>query len=288
MRLTTDRLIAFAMIALAGVIGCNSHQPGTGGSTGSGTTGAAIADAGPPSRQDADQFFVALRDRTATPTQLTKPFCVAIAPPMTDEDKKLGYSQANAQEWLAQFRDTKFPVMEETKFGNAIVLRGRAEFPTKKEAFAVRLIRDGSGYKVDWLQHSGQYLSMNIASPADPDLAAAQDTVRNMLDLMLGNNFKDAPLLMTLEWKKRLSPLPPDAKPKDGLEYDPGFLVPALRNVVFGATAYTLSDAKLDPSRETTTFVVDFEVDGKKVPHTVKVTKDNGTGWWLVAGFDRS
>jgi hypothetical protein len=283
MQLTTDRCLA--MIALAAVIGCNSHQPGTGSSTSSGTTGAAVADAGPPTRQDADQFFVALRDRTATPMQLTKPFCAAIAPPLTDEDKKLGYSQANAQEWLAQFRDTKFPVMEETKFGNAIVLRGRAEFPTKKEAFALRLVRDGNGYKVDWLQHS-EHLSMGIASPADPDLAAAQDAVRNMLDLMLGSNIKDAQLLMTLDWKKRLSPLPPDAKAKDGLEYDPGFLVPALRNVVFGATAYTLSDGKLDPSRETANFVVDFEVDGKKVPHTVKATKDSASGRWLVAGFD--
>jgi hypothetical protein len=284
MRLTTDRCLA--IIALAAVLGCNSRQPGTGGSTGTGTTGAAVADAGPPSRQDAEQFLVALRDRTATPAQLTPTFRTAIAPPVTDEDKKLGYSQANAQEWLAQFRDTKFPVMEETKFGNAIVLRGRAEFPTKKEAFALRLVRDGNGYKVDWLQHS-EHLSMGITSPADSDLAAAQDGVRNMLDLMLGSNIKDAQLLMTLEWKKRLSPLPPDAKPKDGLEYDPGFLVPALRNVVFGATAYSLTDPKLDPSKETASFVVDFEVDGKKVPHTVKANKDRATGWWLVSGFDR-
>jgi hypothetical protein len=135
---------------------------------------------------------------------------------------------------------------------------------------------------------------MGIASPADPDLAAAQDTVRNMLDLLLGSRPEDLRsleqlhALMTAEWKKRLSPLPPDAKVKDGREYEPGFLTQALRGWALGATAYTLSDAKLDPSRETATLVVDFEVDGKKVPHTVKVTKDPGTGWWLVAGFDRS
>jgi hypothetical protein len=284
MRLTTVRCLA--MIALAAVIGCNTKLPETGSSSGTGTT-RGVADSGPPARQDAEQFLATVRDRTATPANLTKPLCAAVAPPVTDEDKKLGYSQAKVQEWLAQFRDTKFPVMEETKFGNAIVLRGRAEFPTKKEAFALRMTRDGDGYKADWLQHS-DHLSMGIAAPADPDLAAGQDTVRNMLDLMLGNNFKDAQLLMTLEWKKRLSPLPPDAKSKDGLEYDPGFLTPALRGLVFGATAYTLSDPKLDPSRESAIFVVDFEVDGKKVPHTVKVLKDKATGWWLVAGFDQS
>lgn len=284
MRLTTHSCLA--MIALAAVIGCNTKLPETGNSAGSGTT-RGVADTGPPTRHDAEQVLVAMRDRTATPAQLTKPFCAAIAPPITDEDKKIGYSPAKVQEWLAQFRDTKFPVMEETKFGNAIVLRGRAEFPTKKEAFALRMVRDADGYKVDWLQRC-EHLSMGIASPADPDLAAAQDTVRNMLDLLLGNNVKDAPMLMTLEWKKRLSPLPPDAKAKDGLEYDPGFLTPALRGLVLGATAYTLSDAKLEPSRDTAMFVVDFEVDAKKAPHTVKVKKDNVTGWWLVAGFDRS
>ena len=234
----------------------------------------------------ADAFLAALRDRTATPDQLTPAFRAAIAPPVNDDDRKVGYSQANAQEWLSQFRDTKFIAPDETKFGNAITLRGRAEFPTKKEAFSLRMVKESDGYKADWLQFSG-HLSSGIATPNDPDLAAAQDTVRNMFDLLVGDNFKQAQALMPLEWKKTISPLPPNAKPRDGLEYEPAFLVQTLRSWAGGATGYTLADGKLNSANASASFVVTLEREGKKVPHTVKLKKDQSTGWWLVAGFDK-
>lgn len=284
MRLTTDRLLVIAMIALAGAIGCNNNPAGT-GSAGNATSGAAV-DSGPSARQAADAFLVALRDRTATPSQLTPAFCAAISPPISDQDKKVGYSTVGVQEWLAQFRDTQFPVIEETRFGNVIVLRGRAEFSTKKEAFALRMVKEGAAYKADWLHHS-QYLSMGISSPVDPSLAAAQDTTRNMLDLLLGREVRMAQALMAPEWKKVLSPLASEVKRKDGLEYDPGFLDQNLRALVGTATSYSLTDAKLNSSMDGATFVMEFESEGMKVPHTVKVKKDGSTGWWLIEGFDR-
>ncbi len=285
MRRTKDREILFAMVALAAFIGCDSKPKGTGTGPAAGTGGETIVT-GPNARQAADAFLVALRDRTATPDQLTQGLRAAIAPPMTDQDKKTGYSNANAQEWLAKFRDTRFIAGEESKFGNAIVLRGRAESPTKKEAFALRLVKDANGYKADWLQTSG-HLSSNIPTPLDADLAAAQDTVRNMLDLLVGDSFDQAHVLMTLAWKKAISPLG-DARVQGGLEYEPGFLKQKLRSWAGGATGYTLSDGKLNSSRNGASFVVDLEKEGKKVPHTVKVKKDPASGWWLVDGFDKA
>ena len=48
-------------------------------------------------------------------------------------------------------------------------------------------------------------MGINIKSPADPDLAAAQDTVRNFLDIILGGDVQMAHALMTPEWKKKLA-----------------------------------------------------------------------------------
>ena len=56
----------------------------------------------------------------------------------------------------------------------------------------------------------------DLKSPADPDLAAAQNVVRDFLDLLLGGDHRQAHALMTLDWKKKLAPPPAGRGPQGG------------------------------------------------------------------------
>jgi hypothetical protein len=53
------------------------------------------------------------------------------------------------------------------------------------------------------------------------------------------------------------------------------------------STGYVLAEPKLSQSKDTATFVVEFEAEGKKAPHTVKATKDQAIEQWFIAGFDQ-
>src|SRR5262245_49219776 len=108
MRLTTDRRWrqAFALAAVSFLVaGCNDRPKGAGLETG--TAGGPSAQP-VTARQAADKYLKALGDGEASPYRLTDNFLRAIAPPVTDDDKKFGYSLSNAREWLGRFQGTRF------------------------------------------------------------------------------------------------------------------------------------------------------------------------------------
>jgi hypothetical protein len=109
--------------------------------------------------------------------------------------------------------------------------------------------------------------------------------VRNFLELLLGGDQRQAHNLMLPSWRKTLSPLPPDFKSKEDLDYEPAFLIRALRAWASGATTFALSNAKLSQNGDEATFAVELDSAGTKIPHTVRA-KRTESSQWLVAGFD--
>src|SRR5262245_8643826 len=199
MRLTTDlrrgRAAALAAVAVACLAGCDAkpgNQPGS----------ATATPGGPTPRQVAEAFLTALSDGSVNPSQFTEAFQKAIAKSKSDP-------AGDAREYLELFRGAKFSVLEEETFGHAVVLRGRGDWPDRKEAFSLRMVKEADGYKADWL-HRSERMGMNFKSPADPDLAAAQDTARNFMDIILGGDVRLAHALMTPAWRTKLAgPTPP-------------------------------------------------------------------------------
>lgn len=275
-----QRIAAWAMmLALAFLAGCDSKPKGKGNGTGTGTGGSATAgvspSSGPTARQAADGFLKALTDGQASPEQLTSWFKKQSSKPI---------AELETADWLAGFKGTTFVVGEEVKFGNTIVLRGRAESSSQKDAFTLRVTKEGDAFKVDWLQRSG-YLSSGISSPSDAELAAAQDAVRNFLDLLLRGDLRQAQALMTVDWKKSESPLPPGAKSKDGFDYDTGFLARAMIAMKKDFSSYGIKQSELNGTKDGATFSVEMDNGPMKSPYTVKAKKIDGQ--WLIESFSK-
>lgn len=284
MRLTTDRwwCVPLVAVALLGLAGCKDRS-GTG--TAGGVGGGGDAAGGPTARHAADAFLKELGDGKTTPDQLTSEFRQQIGPPVTDDEKKAGFSDSTARDWLARFKGATFVVGEESKLGDGIVLRGRAQVPGQAQAFALRVVKGSNGYLADWLHLAG-IMGSEIKTPADPDLAAAQDVVRNFLDLVLGGDHRQVHVLMTPDWKKRLAP-PTPADARKGFDYDPGFLTQSTRSWKREYVGYTLSKQELNAGKDGATFTAELEAGGQKTTYAVQATKDKATGRWLVAAFDK-
>ena len=280
MRLTTDRRGAVALSVALALAGCDSKSKsgGAGPDTRGTGTGASPAVAGTPTaRQAAEEFLKDLGAGKVTPDRLTADFAGRVS-------RKRSADEIN--DWLAAFKGATFVVAEEARFGDAIAVRGRMQAPDKAQAFALRLAKEGTTYKADWLHRSDRQGS-EIKPQADPDLAAAQDAVRDFLDVLIGGDHRLAHALMTPEWKKSLSP-PAAADQRDGYDYGPGFLTAKTRQWSSGVLGYTLTRAELGPNKTSATFTAELAGEGQRAQvYAVKAAKDSATGRWLVTEFDR-
>jgi hypothetical protein len=293
MRLTTDRRLVGLMAAVLALAGCDGKKDGGGTTETTGTGGGngdrpAVAAAGLTPRQAADAFLKDLGEGTVSFQRVTTGFARKVTRPIPKgiaAGKEFDFSPPETQAWLGQFKGATFVVGEETRLGDGIVLRGRATFPDKPVAFTLRMVKDGNEYKADWFHRSDRQGS-EIKVPADPDLAAAQDTVRNFLDVLLGGDLKQARSLMAPAWRTQVSP-PAPADVREGYDFGPGFLDGKLRSWRSDYPGYTLSTGELGPKKDAATFVAEMQAGGQKVPYVVKAARDPATGEWLVSDFDR-
>lgn len=279
MRLMTNRRVAvvLATVVAIALAGCdNKPKSGSAGPDLPGT-GAGPAVGTPTARQAADEFLKDLGAGKVTPDRLTADFTGKVSRTRSSDE---------INGWLAAFKGAAFVVAEEARFGDAIALRGRMQGPGKAEAFALRMVKDGSTYKTDWLHRSDRQGS-EIKPQADLELVAAQDSVRNFLDVLLGGDHRLAHALMAPAWKKTLSP-PAPTDQRDGYDYGPGFLAVKTRQWSSGVLGYTLTKAELGANKDSATFTAELAAEGQRdLSCTVKAAKDGATGRWLIADFDR-
>jgi hypothetical protein len=295
MRLTMDRrraarvgvLVAAAVFALAG---CDSRKGGMGSTTTPGDEGLAGPDSGPsvtraPSpKAAAEAILKSLSDGKATAENITPAFIQKVAPPKTDDEKKAGYSDKALRAWLGRFEETRFNFFgDPAAFGSAVAFRGRAETGPVKDAFSLRLVKAGDGYKIDWLQRA-ERMGTEFTVPPDADLAAAQDAIRNFLDALLSTNPSAAQLSMAPAWRKAIAPPPPNSAD----DYEAGFLTQTLKSWKVGAVAYTLPKQELTANKTGAVFTAVLDAGGgKQTPYAAKLSKDPATGHWVVESFDK-
>ena len=289
MRLTTDWRAGVAVLAWVAAAGCDGKRPSAGTASNSTTDDLhqSLARARTP-RQVADDYLKDLSAGKVTPDRLTPAFRTRVAPSQTDADRAAGYSDADLRSYLARFEKANYVIGEEQSIGPAIVCRGRADSPDARRQFSIRLIQvaDTDKFQADWL-HLTERMGTGLKRPADTDLAAAEDALRNFLDVLMGGDHRLAHALMTDDFKKSVSPLPPGAKPTDGRDYDPGFLTQATRAWIQDVVGYAFTKAELGADKRTATVAVELEAGGQRKPVAVRLAKDAATGWWLVSAFDK-
>jgi hypothetical protein len=290
MRLTNARRLAGVGACLAAVValaGCDRKPAGTGAGP-SGPAGTTIEPdgGGPPARQQAEAFLRDLSDAKVGPERLTAAFRNEIPPPAVEGTPRAAATDEDVRDWLAQFRDTRFILLpEEIRLANGgVAYRGRAEKGNRKEAFALRLVKEGGAYKCDWL-HRSEHFELGIKPPSNAELTMAQDTVRNFLDILLGGDLRQAHALMDPAWKAKLAP-PYESDKKAGLTYNRGFLTGVTKAWKRDYTGYSLPKAELGSDKATATFGVEFQAGGRTVSYTLKAAKDPATGRWLVQDLD--
>lgn len=278
MRLSTDRrlflLLAAGLVALAG---CDNKPKGTGG-TGTTTAAGPAASNELTPRQAAEEMLNDIGAAKVGPRRMSTNFREHFAGPGQ-------HSETVALEWVNQFQGGTFVIGEETRAGDAYAFRGLAKFPDKSMAFSLRLVHGPAGYLVDWL-HRSERQGSGIKTPADPDLAAAQDAVRNFLDVMLGGDPRQAQGMMALDWKKKMAPAQ-GADARKGVEYDVGFINQTMKAWKRDVLGYSLTTGELGPNKDTATFVATLDSGSAKTPWVVKAVKDTATGQWLVGDFDK-
>jgi hypothetical protein len=288
MRLTTDRRIAMGWLSLFAAIalmGCD-NKPKPGNNTSSTSAGLATsATAGRTPRQVAEDFLKDLSAGKVTPARLAPGFKKLMTHPTTEQDKALGYSDNEAREFLTRFEKANFVIGEELAIGPFIVVRGRAELPESKVAFSLRLTQRGDEFLADWL-HLSQTMATGIAPRSDPDLAGAQDAVRNFLDIVLGGDLRQAHALMSPAWKKSLAP-PTPADDRKGFDYDPGFLTQKTRSWKGDFVGYSLPKAELAADKGAATFTAELDAGASKTLYTVLTVKDKPSGQWLIESFSK-
>ena len=279
MRLTTARrgMIVLASAFCVALAGCDSKpKSGAAGTAGTDTSAGPAGTGTQTARQAADEYLKELGAGKVTPDRLTTEFAGVVS-------RKRAADEIN--DWLGGFKGASFVVAEESRFGDAVAVRGRMQAPGQAQAFALRLVKDGSAYKADWLHRSDRQGS-EIKNQSDADLAAAQDTVRNFLDVLFGGDHRLAHALMAAPWKKSLSP-PAPADQRDGYDYGPGFLTAKTRQWSGGILGYTFTKSELDPNKTTATFTVELAAESQKATVIVKAAKDPATGRWMVTDFDK-
>jgi hypothetical protein len=291
MRLPNARRLAGLVVslsALAALAGCDNRKAAGTESAAGGRSGPAIEPdgGGPPARQQAEAFLKDLGEGKVGPERLTAAFRREVPAPAVEGTPRAEATDADTREWLAQFRDIQFHLRpEEVHLSNGgVSYRGRAEKGNRKEAFALRMVKEGAVYKCDWL-HRSEHIELGVKPPPNADLTLAQDTVRNFLDILLGGDLRQAHALMAPAWKKKLAP-PYPSDEKAGLTYNPGFLTGVTKAWKRDYTAYLLPKSELSPDRATALFAVEFQAGDRTVSYTVKVATDPATGRWTIQDLD--
>ncbi len=256
MRLTRTVLPAL-MLAL--VVGCGgtttnpTDSKGTGTPTKATTPGTPTTDpkAADAAKKFATDFLVAVRDKKATPAQLTPEFTKV-------------FSDSPAADLTFLATEVAADEVSVTSADGAVFAVGKSKTGGRT---LLRLVKSGSEYKVDWI-------SVGVKGVTDATLsgddAPAQFAVQALLDAAFRKKYTLAGSLMTEAARNKLG------ESVFGGKFDAGALKNKLDEFFGGVDKYTVTGT----SKGTVT--VELPYTGGKKTATLKAVKGSRPGEWLV------
>jgi hypothetical protein len=260
MRLT--RIVLPALIAAVFLSGCGGGGSAPGPTEGKGagtptkpgtTTPPADPKAADAAKKFATDFLQAVRDKQATPDQLTPEFAKTFSDMLVPELIFLAARVDNDEVSVPASTD------------GAVFAVGRSKGARSRTL--LRLVKSGSDYKVDWLSVGPDGVADATLSGED---APAQFAAQSLLDAAILKETRRIPPLLTDNARNTLGVSVITKK------FDQGALRSKLDELFDGAGTYTLTGT----SRGSVT--ADLALAGGKKTATIKTVKGTRPGEWLV------
>lgn len=193
------------------------------------------SDPGPEASVFAMSFLTALQEGKATAMQLTPTFKKAIAEPVFDADRAIGYSDSVAENWLKQFQGKIGGyTLSSPRVDTLVLYTGviRAEKPIQ---ILLRLVRIDNRWLVDWFSFA------EVTSAESTYAVTPQSFVATaFLHGLLGHRYDLAAGAMTPGLKKSLAP----ALGSETRLFNAGILKTKLDGYRGQATGYSLAKAE--------------------------------------------
>jgi len=237
--------------------------------------------------KDAVDFLSAVGAGTAKASQLSSGFVKLVGLPVVfDSDKAKGFSTDAAETWLRAV-GAKFsgmgPMAESSQAGDVAVFRGSFTGGT----YYLRMIREGSAWKVDWLSMSSVPSTSatvtvgGVAATADALLqtfaaTAIASAICDKDAMPKDQRIAVVAAALTPAYRKSLAS-PFDGDKDKGYDYSPAQLGLKLAEIGSGAESVSVS-----PAGDATFKVEITKAGGGKMTHTVKLVKGTTLGQWLV------
>jgi hypothetical protein len=244
-------------LLLALVVGCGGTTPGptdgkgTGTPTKPGTGTTADPKAGDAAKKATTDFLVAVRDRKATPDQLTPEFTKV-------------FSDSPAADLTFLATEVAADEVSVTSADGAVFAVGKGKTAPRT---LLRLVKVGNDYKVDWI-------SVGVKGVTDATLtgddAPAQFAVQALLDAAFRKKYAQAGSLMTEAARNKLG------ESVFGGKFDAGALKNKLDEFFSGVDKYTVTGTSNG------TVTVELPFSGGKKTATLKAVKGSRPGEWLV------
>jgi hypothetical protein len=267
-------ILAVGCVALAG---CGrSNQPAV--QVGSPKTDA--AQSGPSESEFAAQFLKALGNGTAAPEALSPEFRKRIARPITEDDRRRGYSDLKTHAWLDRQGKVAYEVKQSDSLPDGACFRGAAASSGEPEMFylAIGKTADGGKWQVDWFYRT-TVTSPEVPGPSPlPHGQLAQNAARAFLETLLGGELELAEASLAQSFKAELAE---SLRPSDKeIGYNPGILQAKLREWKGDFTTYSLQSGP-----DTASFIGALIGRDKKRPFTLGYGYDAQTGLCEVTDF---
>jgi hypothetical protein len=303
-------LLLTGLLSLLGVVGCGGGPTGSQAEPGEKEKDSiAVAEAKRKAELDrrkeamktakaaaetfATNFLRALGARQAQPEALAPEFLCGIAPPISEDDQKLGYSPKAARGWLDRQGPATFTVGHPNLLGAGatagypgpaaeawVSLRGTVSGDTGGH-FGLLCLGSGDQCRIAWFYRSTVRGDNQLKQPDSHSL----DTAIAFCDSLLGGDLEVAAALMAPGLKESLAgPLPGDR----GHGYDWSRLRTLLRTEWKGdASGYTLTEQE-NGAGKVTTLAGELTGGARGRPFTLSMTGvrvHGGRSLWLVTDF---
>jgi len=239
--------------------------------------------------KEAADFLKELGDGKATAGSLSGDFVKSVGLPINPNvktEKERGYSADNAELWLRRVGSgLNFGLPIGAAGADAALLTGSYMGPDRVGGYSLRMVKEASGWKVDYLALSSANNTTVTPTVGGPESEYQRFAARAVASLFCDKDGmpKDerrraVAAGLTPAYRTRLAPIEFDSDKVSGFDHSPSQLELQVEKFGKGAESYSVTQ-----QGDTSDFVLEVtKAGGAKSAFVMKLAKGTAPGQWLV------